>query len=107
MNSYGLGGEPAVEWSVVGRAVGPLLPAATPVGLVTVAFHARPDVRDAALDRMRTRLGAEPVEAPVSARLAEPRRRLAAYFAGELRDFGLELDRSLTAGFPREVLREL
>ncbi len=107
MNSYGPGAEPAVEWCVVASAVGPLLLAATPAGLVTVAFHARPDVRDAALSRLRTRLGTEPVEAPGSARLTGPIRSLAAYFAGELRDFGLALDWSLTAGFPREVLREL
>ncbi|XQE79094.1 methylated-DNA--[protein]-cysteine S-methyltransferase [Streptomyces microflavus] len=107
MNNYGLGGEPTVEWSVVESGIGPLLLAATAAGLVSVAFHARPDVRDAALAQLRTRLGAEPVEAPGSARLAEPIRRLAAYFAGERQDFGLELDWSLTAEFHREVLREL
>ncbi|MFD3789611.1 methylated-DNA--[protein]-cysteine S-methyltransferase [Streptomyces cyaneofuscatus] len=107
MNSYGAGAEPAVEWSVVESAIGPLLLAATPAGLVSVAFHARPDVRDAALAKLRARLGTEPVEAPGCARLAEPIRRLAAYFAGERQDFGLELDWSLTAGFHREVLREL
>ncbi|MFF2536878.1 methylated-DNA--[protein]-cysteine S-methyltransferase [Streptomyces cyaneofuscatus] len=110
MNSYGAGAagaEPAVEWAVVESAIGPLLLAATPAGLVSVAFHARPDVRDAALAQLRTRLGMEPVEAPGSPRLAEPIRRLAAYFAGERQDFGLELDWSLTAGFHREVLREL
>lgn len=102
MNSYG-SGEPAVEWSVVESAIGPLLLAATSAGLVSVAFHARPDVRDAALAQLRTRLGAEPVEAPGSERLAEPIRRLAAYFAGERQDFGLALDWSLTAGFHREL----
>ncbi|MYW33511.1 cysteine methyltransferase, partial [Streptomyces sp. SID2119] len=53
MNSYGTGAEPAVEWSVVESAIGPLLLAATPAGLVSVAFHARPDVRDAALAQLR------------------------------------------------------
>ncbi len=71
--------------------IGPLLLAATATGLVTVAFHARPAVRDAALDRLRTRFGTEPVAAPGSARLAEPIRELAAYFAGEPRDLGLAL----------------
>ncbi len=107
MDSYGVGGEPAVEWDVVDSGIGPLLLAATATGLVNVAFHARPAVRDAALDRLRTRFGTEPVAAPGSARLAEPIRELAAYFAGEPQDFDLALDWSLTSGFHREVLREL
>ncbi|MFJ9319255.1 methylated-DNA--[protein]-cysteine S-methyltransferase [Streptomyces globisporus] len=107
MDSYGVGGKPTVEWDVVDSGIGPLLVAATATGLVNVAFHARPDVRDAALDRLRTRFGTEPVAAPGSARLAGPVRELAAYFAGEPRDFDLALDWSLTSGFHREVLREL
>ncbi|MFJ2848904.1 MULTISPECIES: methylated-DNA--[protein]-cysteine S-methyltransferase [Streptomyces] len=107
MDSYGVGAEPAVEWDVVDSGIGPLLLAATATGLVNVAFHARPAVRDAALDRLRTRFGTEPVAASGSARLAEPIRALAAYFAGEPRDFDLALDWSLTTGFHREVLREL
>lgn len=102
MNSDGV-----VEWAVVDSDIGPLLLAATGAGLVTVVFHARPAVRDKALDRLRTRLGAEPVESPGSARLAEPVRQLAAYFAGTLREFSLDLDWSLTSGFNRQVLREL
>ncbi|MFB8027649.1 methylated-DNA--[protein]-cysteine S-methyltransferase [Streptomyces sp. NPDC056465] len=99
--------ERVVEWSVVPSGIGPLLLAATPAGLVTVAFHARPAVRDATLGQLRARLGAEPVEAPDSARLAGPVRQLTAYFAGELREFSLGLDWSLSSGFHREVLREL
>ncbi|GAA2955311.1 MULTISPECIES: methylated-DNA--[protein]-cysteine S-methyltransferase [Streptomycetaceae] len=99
--------EQGVQWSVVPSDVGPLLLAATGTGLVSVVFHARPAVRDAALGRLRTRLGVEPVEAPGSARLAEPERQFAAYFAGRLRTFSLALDWSLASGFNREVLREL
>ncbi|MFD9501717.1 methylated-DNA--[protein]-cysteine S-methyltransferase [Streptomyces sp. NPDC060035] len=99
--------EQSVEWSVVQSDIGPLLLAATGTGLVSVVFHARPAIRDKALGRMRTRLGAEPVQAPGSVRLAEPERQLAAYFAGGLRAFSLDLDWSLTSGFNREVLREL
>ncbi|MET9770606.1 methylated-DNA--[protein]-cysteine S-methyltransferase [Streptomyces sp. NPDC006415] len=107
MDSYGVGGEPVVEWAVVDSGIGPLLLAATGAGLVNVAFLARPAVRDAVLERLRTRFGAEPVEAPGSARLAEPIRELAAYLAGGRQDFTLDLDWSLTSGFHREVLREL
>ncbi len=96
-----------VEWAVVGSEIGPLFLAATGEGLVSVVFHADEAVRDRMLDRLRARLGTEPVEAPGSARLAEPIRQLAAYFAGDLRDFELPLDWSLISGFNRQVLREL
>ncbi|WP_326676714.1 methylated-DNA--[protein]-cysteine S-methyltransferase [Streptomyces sp. NBC_01237] len=99
--------EQSVEWSVVPSGIGPLLLAATGTGLVSVVFHARPPVREKALGQLRTRLGAEPVQAPGSARLAEPIRQLAAYFTGGLKEFTLPLDWSLTSGFHREVLREL
>ncbi|WP_406288712.1 methylated-DNA--[protein]-cysteine S-methyltransferase [Streptomyces sp. NBC_00209] len=96
-----------VEWAVVESDIGPLMLAATETGLVSVVFHARPEIRDRALDRLRGRLGAEPVRAPGSARLAEPIRQFEAYFAGTLREFSLGLDWSLTAGFHRQVLQEL
>ncbi|MET7646498.1 methylated-DNA--[protein]-cysteine S-methyltransferase [Streptomyces sp. NPDC005426] len=102
MNSNGV-----VEWAVVDSDIGPLMLAATDTGLVTVVFHARPAVRHRALERLAARFGAEPVEAPGSARLAEPIRQLAEYFAGTLREFSLDLDWSLTSGFNRQVLREL
>ncbi|MFD3653842.1 methylated-DNA--[protein]-cysteine S-methyltransferase [Streptomyces sp. NPDC058620] len=100
--------EQDVQWSAVGSDIGPLLLAATGTGLVSVIFHARPAVREKALGQLEARLGSAPVEAPPgSARLAEPIRQLAAYFAGELRAFTLDLDWSLTSGFNREALREL
>lgn len=94
-------------WAVVGSDIGPLLLAATGEGLVMVAFHATDDVRDRTLERLGTRLGAEPLHAPDSPLLAEPIRQLAAYFADERRDFELPLDWSLISGFNRQVLREL
>ncbi|RST13225.1 methylated-DNA--[protein]-cysteine S-methyltransferase [Streptomyces sp. WAC05374] len=95
-----------VEWAVVGSDIGPLLLAATDEGLVCVAFHAGDAVRDRTLKRLEGQLGAVLVES-ATGRLAEPIRRLEAYFAGSLRDFDLPLDWSLTAGFNRQVLREL
>ncbi len=55
MDSQGTGegpsatGAASVEWAVVDSPIGPLLLAATATGLVNVAFHARPAVRDTAL----------------------------------------------------------
>ncbi|MGW0596498.1 methylated-DNA--[protein]-cysteine S-methyltransferase [Streptomyces sp. NPDC002776] len=99
--------ERQVVWTVVGTDIGPLLLAATREGLVSVVFHATDAVRERALDRLTSRLGAEPVQAPGSPLLTEAIRQLTAYFAGERHDFELPLDWSLISGFHRQVLREL
>jgi methylated-DNA-[protein]-cysteine S-methyltransferase len=106
MNSHGQN-EQRVVWAVAGSDIGPLLLAATGEGLVNVVFHATDTVRDKALDRLRSRLGAEPVEAPDSPLLAEAIRQIQAYFAGDRHDFELPLDWSLISGFNRQVLHEL
>ncbi|MFI2639558.1 methylated-DNA--[protein]-cysteine S-methyltransferase [Streptomyces sp. NPDC018610] len=102
----GSGGQ-RVVWAVTDTRIGPLLLAATADGLVNVVFHATGAVRERALDRLASRLGAEPVEAPGSPPLAEAIRQLEAYFSGGRRDFDLPLDWSLISGFNRRVLREL
>ncbi|WP_281156241.1 methylated-DNA--[protein]-cysteine S-methyltransferase [Streptomyces sp. HYC2] len=99
--------EQRVVWAVVVTGIGPLLLAATPEGLVNVVFHASDAIRQRALDRLASRLGTEPVEAPGSPLLAEAIRQVRAYFAGERQDFELPLDWSLISGFNRQVLREL
>lgn len=106
MNSHGQD-EQQIVWAVVGTGIGPLLLAATHEGLVNVVFHAGEAVRDKALDRLASRLGGEPLEAPDSPLLAEAIRQVKAYFAGERHDFELPLDWSLISGFNRQVLREL
>lgn len=102
-----MNGEESVEWVVLESGIGPLLLAATGRGLVSVAFHAHGAVRERAVARLGERLGARPVHAPGSARLAEPIRQLSAYFAGGLRGFSLPLDWSLSDGFSLVALREL
>ncbi|WP_405738013.1 methylated-DNA--[protein]-cysteine S-methyltransferase [Streptomyces sp. NBC_00028] len=106
MDSHGQNAQQVV-WAVVGTDIGPLLLAATRDGLVNVVFHATEPVRDKALDRLASRLGGEPVEAPGSPLLAEPIRQVKAYFEGRRRDFELPLDWSLISGFNRQVLRVL
>ncbi|MET9257116.1 methylated-DNA--[protein]-cysteine S-methyltransferase [Streptomyces sp. NPDC003717] len=106
MDSHGRNTQQVV-WTVVDTGIGPLLLAATRDGLVNVVFHASGAIRDRALERLASRLGTEPVEAPGSPLLAEATRQVEAYFAGDRRDFELPLDWSLIAGFNREVLREL
>ncbi|SPF00770.1 methylated-DNA--[protein]-cysteine S-methyltransferase [Streptomyces sp. MA5143a] len=106
MNSNGQY-ERQVVWAVVGTDIGPLLLAATDDGLVNVVFHATDSVRDKALDRLASRLGIQPVEAPGAPRLAEAIRQVDAYFTGDRQVFELPLDWSLISGFNRQVLREL
>ncbi|MFJ3923589.1 methylated-DNA--[protein]-cysteine S-methyltransferase [Streptomyces sp. NPDC090022] len=102
------GGPPAgphLEWTVIGSDIGPLFLASTEEGLVRVEFHASTDL----IDPLAARLGLpawRPAEG-AEVRLAEPVRRIAAYFAGGLRTFDLPLDWRLTSGFNRLVLREL
>ncbi|MER5969870.1 methylated-DNA--[protein]-cysteine S-methyltransferase [Streptomyces sp. NPDC002055] len=97
----------AVSWTVTGTPIGPLLLAATGRGLVNVVFHADERTARAAVDRLASRLGDEPVEASEDPLLAETVRQVRAYFAGTLREFTVALDWSLSAGFNRRVLREL
>ncbi|MCL6733716.1 methylated-DNA--[protein]-cysteine S-methyltransferase [Streptomyces neyagawaensis] len=106
MNSHGQY-EHQVVWAVVGTDIGPLLLAATDDGLVNVVFRATDSVRDKALDRLASRLGTQPVEAPGAPQLAEAIRQVDAYFAGDRQVFELPLDWSLVSGFNRQVLREL
>ncbi len=106
MDSHGQG-EQRVDWAVVGTGIGPLLLATTGKGVVNVVFHATEAVRDRALDRLASRLGARLAEAPGSPLLAEAIRQVEAYLAGERRVFDLPLDWSLISGFHRQVLREL
>ncbi|MFJ3668567.1 methylated-DNA--[protein]-cysteine S-methyltransferase [Streptomyces sp. NPDC090106] len=106
MDSHGHN-EQRVVWAVVGTGIGPLLLAASRDGLVNVVFHADEAVRDRALERLASRLGESPAEAPDSPLLAEAIRQFEAYFAGERRAFELPLDWSLISGFNRQVLREL
>ncbi|WP_030318725.1 methylated-DNA--[protein]-cysteine S-methyltransferase [Streptomyces sp. NRRL B-3229] len=106
MNSHGQD-EQRVVWAVVATGIGPLFLATTEEGLVNVVFHATDAVRDKALERLASRLGSEPVEAPGSPLLAEAIRQVEAYFAGERQGFELPLDWSLISGFNRQVLREL
>ncbi len=83
--------------------VGKLLLAATPRGLVRIAYI---DVHgqevEAVLERLAARVSPRILLAP--RRLDEDRRQLEQYFAGRRRVFELPLDWRLCAGFGRRVL---
>ncbi|MFP5451660.1 MAG: methylated-DNA--[protein]-cysteine S-methyltransferase [Thermoleophilia bacterium] len=80
---------------------GPLLLAATEVGLVRVALAPEPE--DAVLQRLAEAISPRIMRAPHPA-LETARRELDAYFAGALTTFTVPLDRRLSRGFRRAVL---
>lgn len=83
--------------------VGELLLAATPVGLVRVAFAA--EGHDAVLDDLARRVSPRILRAP--ARLDRVARELDEYFDGHRTHFDVALDRRLSSGFRLAVLTHL
>ncbi|MGC0141796.1 methylated-DNA--[protein]-cysteine S-methyltransferase [Pseudactinotalea sp. Z1732] len=92
-----------VGYDVVDTPIGGLLLAATPRGLVRVAFET--EGYDAVLTNLAERISPRILRAP--GRLAPVRAQVAEYFEGRRRQFSVEVDLSLTKGFRREVLDEL
>ncbi|QYG91085.1 methylated-DNA--[protein]-cysteine S-methyltransferase [Iamia sp. SCSIO 61187] len=82
---------------------GPLLVAATPVGVVRIAFAAQG--HDAVLDRLAAQISPRVLSAP--GRLDDAARQLDEYFAGRRRVFDLPVDLRLAHGFRRRVLDHL
>lgn len=91
-----------VGYATLSSPVGELLLAATPRGLVTIAYMDG-DVLDVELERLARRVSPRVLAAP---RRVDPvRRELEEYFAGARDRFEVPLDWSLTAGFGRRVLK--
>lgn len=84
-----------VGYRTVDSPVGALLLAATPAGLVRVAFDR--EGFDAVLESLAARLGPRVLHAP--ARLDEVARQLEQYFTGRRTAFDVPLDRALSTGF--------
>lgn len=98
-----------MRWTVRDSPIGPLFVAVTGRGLVNVRFRASERAVRITLGRLAAHFSADPVRGDPSGDdpLAEPVRQLDAYFRGELRDFSLPLDWSLSDGFNHRVLLEL
>ena len=92
-----------VAYTTVDSPVGPLLLAATPQGLVRVAYDV--EDHDRVLDALARRLSPRVLRAP--GRLATAARELDEYFGGRRREFDLPLDMSLSKGFRQLVQRHL
>ncbi len=92
-----------VAYRTVDSPVGPLLLAATPRGLVRVAYDV--EDHDRVLETLAGRLSPRVLRAP--GRLDAAARELGEYFAGRRRAFDLPLDLSLSRGFRLLVQRNL
>lgn len=92
-----------VAYRVIDSPVGPLLLAATPAGLVRIAFE-REDF-DVVLDDLARRVGPRVLRG--TDRLDDVERELTEYFAGHRRAFDLPLDTRLSTGFRRAVQAHL
>jgi methylated-DNA-[protein]-cysteine S-methyltransferase len=92
-----------VAYRTVDSPVGPLLLAATPRGLVRVAYDI--EDHDRVLETLAGRLSPRVLRAP--GRLDAAARELEEYFGGRRRDFSLPLDLSLSRGFRLLVQQSL
>jgi methylated-DNA-[protein]-cysteine S-methyltransferase len=91
-----------VAYATVDSPLGPLVVAATPHGLVRVAYTE--SVADAeVLEELARKVSPRVLEAP--ARLDEVRRELDEYFEGRRKEFDLPIDWALTHGFTSRVLQ--
>ena len=92
-----------VAYRTVDSPVGPLLLAATPQGLVRIAYER--EGFDTVLETLAARIGPRVLAAPrpLDAAAAE----LEEYFAGDRRAFDLPLDHALSSGFRAVVQRAL
>ena len=92
-----------IAYRTVDSAVGPLLLAATPLGLLRVAFAS--EGHDSVLQGLAARVSPRVLEAPT--RLDPVARQLEEFFTGRRQSFDVALDWSLSHGFRRTVLEHL
>jgi methylated-DNA-[protein]-cysteine S-methyltransferase len=92
-----------VAYRTLDSPLGALLLAATPEGLVTVAYAVQD--HEAVLAGLAARISPRVVRA--GGRLDAPARQLDEYFAGRRRAFDVPLDLQLARGFRRTVLEHL
>jgi methylated-DNA-[protein]-cysteine S-methyltransferase len=91
-----------VAYATADSPLGPLVVAATPRGLVRVAYtESRADAQ--VLDELARKISPRMLEAP--ARLDDVRRELDEYFEGRRTEFDLPIDWALTHGFTSRVLQ--
>jgi methylated-DNA-[protein]-cysteine S-methyltransferase len=91
-----------VAYATVDSPLGPLVVAATPRGLVRVAYT-ESGREDEVVEQLARKVSPRILEAP--ARLDDVRRELDDYFEGRRTEFDLPIDWELTTGFTSRVLK--
>ena len=91
-----------VAYATFDSPAGKLLLAATPHGLVRLAYLDATEQEDEVLEHLATRVSPRVLSSP--RRLDTPRRELDEYFTGRRHAFDIPLDWQLTRGFGRRVL---
>jgi len=92
-----------IAYRMLDTPLGPLLLAATPAGLLRVAYES--EDHDTVLTSLAERVSPRVLQAP--GRLDDVAREIEDYFAGRRPTFDLPLDLQLAHGFRREVLTHL
>jgi methylated-DNA-[protein]-cysteine S-methyltransferase len=95
--------QPDVAYAVVDSPVGALVAAATPQGLVRLAYEDFNGGLDNVLDSLAAKLSPRILENPT--RLDDVRRELDEYFHGKRTTFDLPIDWALYSDFGRRVLQ--
>jgi methylated-DNA-[protein]-cysteine S-methyltransferase len=95
--------QPDVAYTVIDSPIGALVAAATPAGLVRLAYEDFNGGLDAVLENLAGRLSPRILEQP--ARLDPVRRELDEYFNNERLTFDLPIDWALYSDFGRRVLQ--
>lgn len=90
-----------VAWTTTDSPIGPLLLAASPRGLLRIAYTTEV-APETVLDRLATRVSPRVLERPQ--RLDDARRQLEQYFSGARRAFELDCDPALIGPFAQRVL---
>jgi methylated-DNA-[protein]-cysteine S-methyltransferase len=90
-----------IAYATTDSPLGPLLLAATPAGLVRLAYVDF-EQQDEVLEELAARVSPRVLAVP--RKLDEPRRELEQYFVGGRHTFGVPIDWQLTKGFARRVL---
>ena len=91
-----------VAYTTVDTPLGTLLLAATPVGLVRIAYESEGADFDSVLRELSMRVSPRVMQSP--ARLQPVARQLDGYFAHDLKRFDMQLDWRLIGTFARRVL---
>ncbi len=97
------GAQPDVAYAVVDSPIGALVAAATPTGLVRLAYEDFNGGLDAVLESLAGRLSPRILEQP--AKLDAVRRELDEYFTHRRETFDLPIDWALYSDFGRRVLQ--